>query len=810
MIRRPITVSRKAFRWLGLLWLGLLWTACPMAGFAAEPLAQEERPAVGQAAAPSLAHRAPIPPESALHRFFLNADARRTLLADRVREIAANLPSLPADVQTAFRRVAGEGTPGAGSPFGPVLGFVALLGLGFGLERGARTALARWKKQAETNLPTCVVTLFYRLLSRTALECLGAAIFLAGIAGGLLLFFSVSGPVYLLTMTFLPGIAVLRLAAIFLDFLYSPWSAQMRLAPHNCLTSRLYFRAILAFVAIALLGPQALLLLRSRGLSEPSFLTLYAGIGLLEFAVLLTVVWKDRKQISRRLGGTGPAGGLPESGEREAGETAGPEAAGTPSRAAAGIDSGRAKFHLPIAVLALVAFEFTWQYHILVHQNDLTLPLAITVFSVPMGMLIYGIGNRLLLIAMGRVDLLDPRALNRDILPAGTDPGRFFDFPLPPDPAADPQWPPPIPEPLRRILPVLQRLLAVLLGGTLFFWIMDLWGMDLPLGQSLFRSAFAIFSVLLLAYALWEIFRQWVDARLAEEIGNGNSDSGDGEGGAEGSRLGTLLSLLRKFALAALSGTVILFALGTLGIDIGPLVAGAGILGLAVGFGSQALVKDILSGVFYLADDAFRVGEYIEAAGTKGMVERISLRSVKLRHPRGMVYTIPYGDMGSIQNFSRDYIITKLNIRVRFDADIEKIRKIIKKIGKELKKDDEIGPVLLDKVKSQGVREMDDSALIIRVKFKTIPGEQFVVRREVYRRIQEAFRENGIEFAHRNVTVHLPETASGNGSNEDSQTGGGLPSGDFPGEREQIVAGSAALAVQRTDREKEKRPALGS
>ena len=167
-------------------------------------------------------------------------------------------------------------------------------------------------------------------------------------------------------------------------------------------------------------------------------------------------------------------------------------------------------------------------------------------------------------------------------------------------------------------------------------------------------------------------------------------------------------------------------------------------------------MQDIISGIFFLIDDAFRVGDYIECGGTKGSVEHISLRSLKLRHPRGMVHNIPYGSMGTVTNFSRDYIITKLDIRVRYDTNVDKVRKIIKKINKALSKDEEIGPVLLGKIKSQGVREMDDSAMIMRVKFKTVPGEQFVTRREVYRLIQEHFRENGIEFAHRNVTVYFP------------------------------------------------------
>jgi small-conductance mechanosensitive channel len=155
-------------------------------------------------------------------------------------------------------------------------------------------------------------------------------------------------------------------------------------------------------------------------------------------------------------------------------------------------------------------------------------------------------------------------------------------------------------------------------------------------------------------------------------------------------------------------------------------------------------------------DDAFRVGDYIQTAGTKGMVEYISLRSLRLRHPRGMVYTIPFGDMGSVQNFSRDYIITKLDFRVRYGTDVDKVRKIIKRINLEIEQDEEMGPTLLGKIKSQGVKALDDSAMIMRVKYKTKPGQQFVVRREVFRRIEEAFRENGIEFAHRNVTVYMP------------------------------------------------------
>jgi small-conductance mechanosensitive channel len=196
-----------------------------------------------------------------------------------------------------------------------------------------------------------------------------------------------------------------------------------------------------------------------------------------------------------------------------------------------------------------------------------------------------------------------------------------------------------------------------------------------------------------------------------------------------------------------------MIVLSELGVNIGPLIAGAGIVGLAVGFGAQTLVKDILSGLFFLIDDAFRVGEYIDVGEVRGMVEHISIRSLRLRHHRGPVHTIPFGEIHHLTNYSRDWAIMKLELRVPFDTDIEKVRKIIKKVGQELMEHDVHGPNFLQPVKSQGVNRMDDSAFIIRVKFMTKPGEQFVLRRVVFSRIQEVFAENGIQFAPRRVIV---------------------------------------------------------
>ena len=298
-----------------------------------------------------------------------------------------------------------------------------------------------------------------------------------------------------------------------------------------------------------------------------------------------------------------------------------------------------------------------------------------------------------------------------------------------------------------------------------------------------------IFFLLLIAMIFWEYIRSQIKENIENEELEEQLSQGE-EGGAGGSRSETLLLLMRKALFVMIFTIVSLLLLSSMGVNIGPLLAGAGVVGLAIGFGAQTLVRDIIAGIFFLIDDAFRVGDYIETGGLVGTVEHISLRSLRLRSARGPVHTIPFGNMGTVTNNSRDYIITKLNFRVRYDTDVDKVRKIIKSINKQIMDDELMGPVMLDKIKSQGVMELDDSAMIMRVKFKTIPGQQFVIRREVYRMMQEAFQANGIEFAHRNVTVYFPqEGGDTEGSKEQEKT----PQQKASDQKIREAAGAAAM-----------------
>jgi len=355
---------------------------------------------------------------------------------------------------------------------------------------------------------------------------------------------------------------------------------------------------------------------------------------------------------------------------------------------------------------------------------------------------------------------------------------------------------------LDRMKGPLRAALRIALAALLIIWTFKIWGVSLPIGQEVVSAVLKILVVVLICYVAWGIINAAILRRMRQELPETDDEEAE-EGGAGGSRIATLLLLLRKFMLVVILVMAVLIVLSALGVNIGPLIAGAGVFGLAIGFGAQTLVKDIISGVFFLMDDAFRVGDYLECSGTKGTVEHISLRSLRLRNPRGQVYFIPFGDIKLVTNLSRDYVIMKLDFRVRYDADVEKIRKIIKKkVHNVINADPELGPKLMEPIKSQGVREMGDSAMVMRVKYKTKPGDQFAIRKEVYRLMQEAFKEAGIEFAHRNVTVYMPpDNSKGAGQSENKAPAAG--SGQNEDDLQQQAAAAAAMATIQAEEEEQ-------
>ncbi|MEO1774081.1 MAG: mechanosensitive ion channel domain-containing protein [Pseudomonadota bacterium] len=301
--------------------------------------------------------------------------------------------------------------------------------------------------------------------------------------------------------------------------------------------------------------------------------------------------------------------------------------------------------------------------------------------------------------------------------------------------------------------------------SLLLVFIVDFWNIDpnvvsmgpLPAqaGVGLLEAA----GIIALGYLVFEAVTLWLRARIAAEVPEQDDDdevdTGGEGGGAGGSRLSTVLPLLLRTLQVVIVLATAFEALSVLGVSIAPLIAGLGILGLAIGFGAQKLVADVVSGVFFLVDDAFRVGEYVEIDGTFGTVEQISIRSLQLRHHEGPVHTIPFGEIPKLTNYSRDWVIMKLRFTVPFDTDLGKVKKLFKQIGKEMMDDPVFAVDFLQPFKSQGVLEVNDVGIVLRGKFMAKPGRQWVLRKEIYARVQKAFDENGIQFARREVRVRI-------------------------------------------------------
>jgi moderate conductance mechanosensitive channel len=255
----------------------------------------------------------------------------------------------------------------------------------------------------------------------------------------------------------------------------------------------------------------------------------------------------------------------------------------------------------------------------------------------------------------------------------------------------------------------------------------------------------------LLTHVIWITVRTAVDQRLSRVPPPGALHAPD-----PSSRLLTLLPLLRVSAAVLLLVMLVLSSLWALGLEITPVLAGAGVVGLALGFGAQALVRDVIAGIFFLAEDAFRIGEYIESGTSiKGTVERITLRTVALRHHNGPLHFVPYGALGTVRNTSRDWVVEKFNLPLPIDVDSEKIRKLIKKVGEEMAADPEIGRLMIEPLKGKLYR-VDPGVKIFRCKFRTAPGRQFDVRAQAYKRIETALGRLGVGFADGKHTVVIP------------------------------------------------------
>jgi small conductance mechanosensitive channel len=311
-----------------------------------------------------------------------------------------------------------------------------------------------------------------------------------------------------------------------------------------------------------------------------------------------------------------------------------------------------------------------------------------------------------------------------------------------------------------RYLPVLHVVLRGAVAVVTVLALAQAWGLDtLSLlasegGRRVVSSLISISAVLLGALVVWELVSGTIERYLAATDGDGNAVQ-------RSARVRTLLPLVRNALFIVLVVMVTLIVLSELGVNIAPLLAGAGVVGVAVGFGSQTLVKDVITGAFILFEDTMAVGDSVKLNGTSGTVEAMSIRAIRLRDGTGALHSIPFSSVSSVVNMSRDHAFANLEVGVGYGEDVDRVMAVMREVGETLRADADIGPLIVDAMDVWGLERFEASAIVVTGRFKTLPGKNGAVAREFNRRLKLRFDQEGIEMPFPQTTLWFGEDKTG-------------------------------------------------
>ncbi len=229
----------------------------------------------------------------------------------------------------------------------------------------------------------------------------------------------------------------------------------------------------------------------------------------------------------------------------------------------------------------------------------------------------------------------------------------------------------------------------------------------------------------------------------------------------EAKRIDTLARVIRYVATVVIGIVAAVEILHELGISIAPILAAAGVVGVAVGFGAQSLIKDYFTGFFLLLENQVRQGDVVDAGGKAGFVEEVTLRYIKMRDYSGNVHYVPNGTVSTVTNMSRGFAQSVIDVGVAYREDVDEVMKVMKEVGEDLRQDDVFGMKILDNMEMAGVDDLGNSSVVIRCRFKVLPLEQWTIRREYLRRIKHAFDARGIEIPFPHLTVYQGQGKDG-------------------------------------------------
>lgn len=295
---------------------------------------------------------------------------------------------------------------------------------------------------------------------------------------------------------------------------------------------------------------------------------------------------------------------------------------------------------------------------------------------------------------------------------------------------------------VNRYIPILTGLAGVILYVVALLTVLQAWDVrafawfGTDFGRRLLGQLLSIGLVVLIALAVWEAFAAAIERHLSRI---------DAGGTARRTRIRTLLPLLRTAMLSVIVVLSSLIILSHIGIDIAPLLAGAGVVGVAIGFGSQALVKDIVTGLFILIEDQLAVGDIVDVGKNhKGTVEAITVRTIRLRDQAGVVHTVPFSEVTSVMNMTRDFAYAVARITIAYGEDIDGVVEILRGASAELMADEALQGLILDPFDYMGVDALDEFSVVLLVRIRTLASKQLIVGRAFNRLVKIAFEKHGI------------------------------------------------------------------
>ncbi|MEX0958229.1 MAG: mechanosensitive ion channel family protein [Burkholderiales bacterium] len=270
---------------------------------------------------------------------------------------------------------------------------------------------------------------------------------------------------------------------------------------------------------------------------------------------------------------------------------------------------------------------------------------------------------------------------------------------------------------------------------------------EVPAWAQVLISLWNVILVLVLAWVLLRVVRRLLQAAHERLV----AKTGDAE---ERKRLETLNRVFRYMASVLIAVIAVMLALSELGISIAPILATAGVAGIAVGFGAQTLVKDYFTGFVMLIENQVRQGDVVEIAGKGGLVEEVTLRHIRLRDYEGSVHYVPNSAISTVTNRSRDFAFAVIDVGVAYKEDVDQVFDVLREVARALRSDPEVGPRILDDLEIAGVDKWADSAIVIRCRFKVRALEQWGVRREYLRQLKRAFDAHAIEIPFPHLTLY--------------------------------------------------------